>query len=49
MMNVALSAVRAAGQGLVFAALLALMLPVLIALALAVAAFDSDDVRALKH
>lgn len=41
----ALSAVRATGQGLAFAVLLLVLLPVMIVLALTAAAFEIEDVR----
>jgi hypothetical protein len=43
----ALSGVRATGQSLAFAVFLLVLLPVILMLALAAAAFETDDLREL--
>jgi len=45
----ALSAVRATGQGLAFAVLFLVLLPVIIVLVLAAAAFETEELRELKN
>ena len=45
----ALAAIRATGQGLMYAVLLVLMLPIVFLLSLSVAATETEDMRELKR
>ena len=45
----ALAAIRATGQGLMYAVLLVLMLPIVFLLSLSVAATETEDMREVKR